>query len=553
MNSRVKLKIFAATMVALTMAQSHLFAADKLASAPRLVVNIVIGSMRATDLKRYSDNFSVGGFNRLCLEGVECQAAAYSYSAGATVTSLATIATGALPSTHGVIGESWYEKSSGKLQDLTFNKEVKSLPLDIAGGGASPRKLVAETLTEALREQKRESKSFTVALNAPSAVVMNGRGGDVIWVDPRTSEWASSTAYMSHLPEWVQKANKMGVVPQIWLPSEGKSFKNRRDFGLTDGIKPIEPKGMTKQAAANAAAYDYLAYTPAGNSALLDMAWSAVQNLSLGSDEVTDILNISLDSSRNVIAQYGVESKEVEDMYYRLDRDLGRFIDNVRGWVKYRDVLFVVTSAGGSSPAYDAESRDGAEISEGYKIFNGEQFGVILNTFLGSKYGTGEWVLGYKNRSIYLNHNLTYKRKLSLEQLQNEVAEFALQFRGVSHAITASAMRGSYFGDGYASLLQRSFYPRRTGDVVVSLMSGWIEEREEARSTAGSIYRYDRDVPLLIMGSGVDNIDLARPVRMIDIAPTVARIIGVITPMSSEGEAIKEIVDSAAGVVGLVY
>ncbi|MFI3269683.1 MAG: alkaline phosphatase family protein [Rikenellaceae bacterium] len=530
----------------------RLFAAEGEAVAPRLVVNIVIGALRSGDLERYSDGFTIGGFNRLGVEGIKCRAL-YSYGGGSSVTSLSTFATGALPATHGVVGGEWFDRVSSELVDLVAESNTKGVAHDWGEGSASPKNLVAQTFTESLREARRESKSFTVALDAASAVAMNGRGGDVVWIDPRTSEWASSTAYMTALPKWIERLNSIGVDPITWQLYGGKKMVNRREFGVVDGIEPLVSKGLTKQQAHNAAAYDYLTYTPAGNRALLDMAWSAVQSLELGRDEVTDVVNISLDTAQNIMSQYGPESMEVEDMYYRLDRDLERFIDNVRGWVEHRDVLFVVTSAGGASPSYDSESRDGAEILEGYKLFNAEQFAVILNTFLGAKYGAEQWVLGYRNRAVYLNHNLIYQRKLRLEELQSEVADFALQFRGVSHAVTASALRGSYFADGFGALIQRSFYPRRSGDVVINLMSGWIEERDEARSMQGSGYRYDREVPLLIMGSGITSGVVDRELRVVDIAPTVARVIGIKAPMSAEGEVASEIVSAAAASQGVTY
>ena len=93
------------------------------------------------------------------------------------------------------------------------------------------------------------------------------------------------------------------------------------------------------------------------------------------------------------------------------------------------------------------------------------------------------------------NHNLVYEKDLSLADIQNEVATFAMQFRGVSHALSATAMRTSYFGSGYARKMQNSFYPRRSGDVIINPMPGWIEEHDHKRSSSGSMYGYDTRVP----------------------------------------------------------
>ena len=75
---------------------------------PKLVVNIVVGSMRAADLERYAEGFGDGGFKRLMREGVNFTDAEYDYALTSTEAGLATLATGAQPSVHGVIGRSWF-------------------------------------------------------------------------------------------------------------------------------------------------------------------------------------------------------------------------------------------------------------------------------------------------------------------------------------------------------------------------------------------------------------------------------------------------------------
>ncbi len=504
---------------------------------PRLVVNIVVGSMSAADLERYSAKFGVTGFNRLRHEGAVCSAAHYSYQGGDTPTSLATISTGATPSIHGVTGYTWYDRGESKRVDLTYDESVRNLEYDLNIGGESPHNLVAPTLAETLRGAVSGSRTVTFALDAASAITFNGGGGSAFWVDPRTSEWATSTAYMEEIPEWVAKINKRGFEADMWRRKypDVKSYVNSVEYGLDRGIECEKDRTLPKKEQAKSLKYNYLAYTPAGNSRVLEMAWSGIQAMNLGGDATVDMMNIYLDSSRNITSRYGTDSQEVEDMYYRLDSDLGRFIDQVRSWVMRRDVIFVLTSDGGSSPA--------SETTKGDKLFNKSQFEVILNTFLGAKYGAERWVLGYENRSIYLNHKLIYQSKLDLEKMQSEVATFALQFRGVSHAVTATTLSGSYFAGGYGAMIQRGFYPRRSGDVVINLMPGWIEQRDGVRSHSGSIYSYDTHVPLIVMGSGIESQEIKRRVEITSIAPTVARIMKILPPVAVEGERIIEITD----------
>ena len=239
---------------------------------------------------------------------------------------------------------------------------------------------------------------------------------------------------------------------------------------------------------------------------------------------------------RRIAEAYGPESVELEDMYYRLDRDLADFLTFLFAQVKDQNALVVLTSDHGTSPSYDA-GREEAE------RFNSRQFEVIVNGFLNVRYGTGEWVVAYGDKSLWLNHNLIYERGLDLAEIQNEVAIFAMQFSGVSHALAASAMRTSYFGSGYARKMQNSFYPRRSGDVILNLMPGWIEETDRCRSASGSMYGYDTEVPLVFYGKEAGAMRVNRAVDMTAVAPTLARLAGVREPAASEGTPLEEIVD----------
>ena len=111
-----------------------------------------------------------------------------------------------------------------------------------------------------------------------------------------------------------------------------------------------------------------------------------------------------------------------------------------------------------------------------------------------------------------------------------------MQLRGVSHAVAAEAMRNTYFGSGYGRKIQNGFYPRRSGDVIINLMPEWIEEKENVRSSSGSMYLYDREVPLIIFGGGVTKGKYSQKVDMTSLATTEARLLGIGSPSAAEGE-----------------
>ena len=443
------------------------FAALEVSAArPRLVVNIVVGSMRAEDLSRYADNYGEGGLRRLIDGGTVFADSRYDYQQTTTPVSLATLSTGAMPSTHGVIGSRW--------RDYVANEAVEL----IAGrNGAGPYNLIAPTLSEALLQHEPGSKAVTVAAEATSAIVLGGRGGEVFWLDSARCGWTTSPYYAADVPEWVARSNRerynLSYIAPEWrtLYEKGR-YVNSRNWDVILTGKNKKEKDETGSGRLKLTTdFDRMLYTPAGNTAVFGFAKQAIAQFKLGTDGTPDLLNICLDSSRRISEAYGPESVEAEDMYYRLDRDLADFLTFVFAQVKNGEVLVVFTSDHGTSPSYDA-GREEAD------RFNARQFEVIVNGFLNVRYGMGNWVLEYEDKCLYLNHNLIYERGLNLADVQNEVAIFAMQFRGVSHALSATAMRTSYFGSGYARKMQNSFYPRRSGDVIMNLMPGWIEEND---------------------------------------------------------------------------
>lgn len=513
-------------IILLTIAALTAFEAQ--GAKPRLIVNIVVGSMRAEDLNRYSANFGEGGIRRLMDGGAVFSDCRYDYQQTTTPVSLATLTTGAMPSTHGVVATRW--------QDYTENKSVELID---GRKGPGAYNLIAPTLGETLLQHLPGSQSVSLATQTLSAVVMGGRSGETYWLGEGCL-WESSPYYTAQLPAWIttnnrEKYNLSYIAPEWRTLLERNRYLNTRNWDIVRGGKTKKEQDQTGPGRLRLSSdYERMLYTPAGNTAVLGFAKQLIAQNKLGQDASTDLLNICLDSSRCITEAYGPESVEVEDMYYRLDRDLADFLTFLFAQVKNGEAVVVFTSDHGTSPSYDA----GHEACE---RFNARQFEVIVNGFLNVRYGVGTWVLEYEDKCLYLNHNLIYERGLDLADVQNEVAIFAMQFRGVSHALSATAMRSSYFGSGYARKMQNSFYPRRSGDVILNLMPGWIEERERCVSLSGSMYGYDTHVPLIFYGSGIGPQRIRRKVDMTCVAPTLARIVDISAPAASEGTPLAEI------------
>lgn len=522
-----------AALVALSMLPAT--AGAQAAHKPKLVVNIVVSQMRCDWLTKFERNFSPDGFLHFKEHGADFTSAYYNYMQTLSPASLATLTTGTNPSMHGVVSTRWIDYTTGQSVSLIDDPAAHGLDCEPGTHRYSNVNITMPTLGDKLLSESPRSKVITIASDPVSAIVMGGRSGQVYWMDESRAVWTSSTCYMNRLPEWVVKYN--GSHPANFHMAGGwpllkpaKSYVNTINTIFTGD----KNQRITSFRNGNGGDCPGLMRTPCGSSLTADFAKQAVVNERLGTGEHTDILNICFDAPRLIGCKYGNGSMEVEDMIYRIDADLAELVRSITSQVNLNDVLFVITSDHGVSDAWDegAAPRD---------RFNPNQFKTILNSFLSVQFGTGEWVLDYIDRQVYLNHNLIYGKNLSLEEVQNRAAAFALQFRGVSHAMTATAMQNGYFGDSYGHLMQNGFYPRRAGDLMLNFMPGWIEERTDARSLPGSMYDYDTHVPLIVFGWKVPARQIDGPVDMTAVAPTLARILHISRPAASNGTTIPEL------------
>ena len=524
---------------------AFILAATSIAMAqtePRLVVNIVISSMGTNDLDRYANNFSSAGLRRIINGGQRFTNASYDYMQTTTPVSLATLSTGATPSIHGVVADRWFDYVGNKEVMLIEDRKEQSVNYSGGSGSYSPRNLVAQTLSDALAQQHPDSRIATIAVEPLSAIVMAGRSGEVYWMETLQSSWTTSSYYSKELPKWIadynyQDKNEEYAIKR-WTSLLPYDDYHNSQVSVIEGLQSKSNKRIIHVQDTPLAKgtmddiYYQMCYTPAGNSAMLAFAREVVLHNKMGGDAVPDMLNIVLDTPRLISNRFGPESVEYEDMLYRLDRDLESFLSFLATQVATPEqLLIVLTSDHGTSPSYNATS-------EARERFNVRQAEVITNAFIGSIYGNGDWILGCIDRAIYLNHNLIMDKGLSLEKIQNDVATFVMQLRGVSQAVTAESMRGSYFGSGYGRKIQNGFYPRRSGDVVLNLMPEWIEEREQTRSMSGSMYRYDTQVPLIIYGAGCKAQLCNDKIDMTSLAATEAEMLGITAPSAAEGEEI---------------
>jgi hypothetical protein len=519
---------------------------------PKLVITIVIEQMRYDFLSRYWNKFGDDGFKRLIGEGTSCTDANYNYLLTQSAAGYASIATGTEPSQHGIIGDKWYERLKKNIKYCTFDQNTKSVGTNSVSGQMSPYELLCTTLGDELRISNfKQSKVIGISPKDYAAILPAGHlGNAAYWLDPTTGNWISSSYYQQILPDWVQRFNEKKF-PDVYLQKDWTTFlpiekyteslndNNSYEKGFRGG-KTTFPYSLTElfQKAGN---YDILNYTPFGNIYTKDFAISAIVNEDLGKDDCTDFLSIGFSACGNVNTLFGIRSVETEDMYIRLDQDLGFFLNFVNDYVGLNNTLIIVTSDRGVS--------DSPEFLHDIKIpsgtFNAGSGMYLLNSYLRALYGQGDWVQAFFDQQIYLNRDLIEDSKLSLTGIQQQIASFMVGFEDITSAMASSTFDTQNFTHGMIQKAQNSYNQKRSGDVILNLAPGRniiYSDSQDALPVRFSAYSNDTHVPLIWFGWKIKHSIIDFPVSLSDVAPTLSGMLKIAFPNASTGTPIHGII-----------
>ena len=515
---------------------------------PKLVIGIIVDQMRYDYIFRFWNKYENNGFKRLVNEGSFCTNANFNYIFTQSSPGFATIATGANPSSHGIISENWYVQLSDKVVNCTGDDAVQCIGGNSDGTGDkhSPSKLLASTVGDELKLATfKMSKVIAISVDPNAAVLSAGHLADAAyWFDPLSGNFVTSSVYLKELPQWVKDFNAKRFADtylmQKWekiLPDslyfESLPDNNRYEEGIK-GIK-VFPYDLNSMSLKSDGKRDYsiLKYTPFGNNVVKDFAISAIVNENLGKGNFTDYICIDFTSTEFISQAFGLTSIELEDSYLRLDKEIQHFLNFLDSYLGKGNVLVYLTSNHGA--VHNPKFMTDLGIPSGY--FNQGQAQYLLKSYLNVIYGKGDWVKFYSNQQLYLNHNLIQDSKLSLWQFQDDVAQFLIQFSGVTNVATSSMLQKTSYSNGVFQKIQNSFHQKISGDIIINLEPGWTEYND-ASTAHNSGYTYDTHVPLMFYGWKINHQTIYDAIDMTDIAPTLAMILNIAYPNACQGKPI---------------
>ena len=519
-------------------------------SRPKLVVGIVVDQMRYDYLTRFESKFGDGGFKRMMSEGFNCKNHHFNYVPTYTGPGHASIYTGTTPKYHGIVGNNFYDKDTKDMVYCAGDDNVNSVGTTDDAGKMSPHRMQTTTFGDENRLfTQMRGKTIGVSLKDRGAILPAGHTANAAyWFHGRDEgSWVSSSFYMNELPQWVKDFNtsetaesylkEWNTYYDIKTYTESGVDENAFEGGFKGKDKatfPYDLKALSK----DNRGFDILKATPYGNSLTADFAMAAIKAENLGVDDITDVLAVSFSATDYVGHNFGVNSKEIEDTYIRLDKDLERFFEYLDATVGKGEYTVFLTSDHGAVdvPSYLASVK----IPAGY--VDNKDRKEKFNTFLKTTYGTKAIVENISNNQIFLDRAKVKELGLNLIDVQNAIAMEQLGYKNVTKVYTATKMSTTSFSTGIEELLQNGFNQKRSGDVILVNDAAFISYGRTG-STHGSGLNYDTHVPLLFFGKGIKHGETFDKTVIPDIAPTISALLGISFPNGATGKPLGFVID----------
>jgi predicted AlkP superfamily pyrophosphatase or phosphodiesterase len=493
---------------------------------PKLVVVIVIDQFRGDYLERYRDEFGDSGFRFLLDHGAYFSNCYYNYANTRTAPGHSTLFTGAYTDGHGIVGNEWWDQKKKRMVTSVEDDDTKLIGVDGEKTGASPHNLMADTLGDELKlATQGKSRVFGVSLKDRASVLPAGFSGDgAYWIDPQSGAWVTSTYYRNELPRWVQDFNSARPAKywdREWKDGQGAVLRSTAHRKRKDG--------------SDAGFYEVVGSTTFGNEYEFDFAKQLIVYENVGRGPATDLLSISLSPNDILGHQVGPDSLEVHQMALDLDHELADFINFLGHQIGLADVWIALSADHGISPLPDQAKKLRIPAAN----LTTSKIEAQMNAALTAKFSPG-----HSSAYVKLDYPMAWldEDTFAVAHVHERDAENA-----VGEAMKQAGMRGYYTK---AQLAEGEVPNTALGQKYLHSYSpegGWYVMGVPEPFTVGasgtdhtSPYNYDTHVPLAFYGLPFQPGTYRTSVETVDMAATLASLLGINAPTHSVGRVLTE-------------
>ena len=430
--------------------------ASLIMAAPRLTVVAVVDGLSSENLAMLRPFWQKGGLRTLSEEAFQTTVAYPHLVYGGNETT-ATLVTGVTPDRHGYTMDSCFSRRDRLPRPMLEDKSVHGIGTK---QHLSPKALLSHTITDRMRLLYPAAKIYAVGINAETTVLLAGHTANACcWLDSESQQWVATAAYSEGLPSAAFEQNKNARVAiyaaHQWTP--------RMEIPTYMCPTPQERKKSFSYAVGNV-----LKRAPEANTLVIELALALQKAEKMGADETPDLLMLQLNTLSPTAQSDRIASAEHEDMYLRLNQDLGFLMEQLDKRIGKANYQLLVVGR----PILGTSAQTLQDIHMPVQPFSVDRAAALTGTYLMALYGHERWVDGGYGQSVYLNRTLIEQKRLNLETLQRQVANFLMDFEGVQIAMP------NYEAIHYP-LLSRTLSKQHTGDVVFMLQPGWQLKQDD--------------------------------------------------------------------------
>ena len=483
---------------------------------PKLVVFIAVDQLRGTMLSRYASELS-GGYGRL-MRGAWFQNAYQDHAITETAPGHASTMSGRFPRSTGITS------NATGVVDRNY-RLIVGLPNE---AGASPERFRGTTLFDWIKAQQPHARALSVSMKDRSAILMIGRSKqDIFWYSTNGS-FTTSTYYRDTLPSWVQAFNARQIA-RGYAGSEWRLLRDSSSYPEPDAVQ-WENSGRDvvfphRFPADSAQAASYVRVTPTMDSITALFALEGLRQTGIGRGPHTDVLAVSFSATDVIGHSYGPDSREAHDNELRLDRTIGWFLDSLYRLRDSASVIIALSADHGIQPIPElARQRGEATGSQGLRVRIGDRV-AALRTGLRNA-GADSTALLWDGETFTIDRGALRGARLNVDSVLDAFARDLRQVPGILRVDRMRDLRrADHALDPIARRWVHQFPESEPIDLVVTLTkySLWVTYP----ATHGSPHDLDANVPVIFYGPGVRPGRYTGFARVVDIAPTLAHLLGV--------------------------
>lgn len=500
--------------------------------APRLVLAISVDQFSADLFAQYRRHYTAG-LKRL-QDGAVFPSGYQSHAATETCPGHSTLLTGTHPARNGIIANNWFDPGIARADKRVYCSEDLTDPASTSGNPVvSANLLKVPTLGEWMKRANPATRNVAVSAKDRAVVMMGGHQIDAgYW-------WKGSGFVTFKGRELSPAAHAQNAAVAKLLKSGAPAFTPRPWCGVQDRAVPVGKSavGTGRFKLDPGAKPDAFRISPRMDQATADLAIRLVDEMKLGQGAAPDLLSVSFSATDYIGHAVGNEGVEMCIQMAEVDAAIGKLLAHLDA----RGIDYVVVLSADHGGLDAPERSNQQALPAAVRVDDALRpdrlaKAITARTGISASQGPLLYADGASG-DFYVNRGLSAQEK---DRVVDALVSIARAHPQVAAVYTNGELARMPMPTANAqdwSILDRvraSFNAERSGDVLILLDRAVTPIPEPMPgmyiATHGSVYDYDRRVPMLFWRKGLTPFEQGAPVETVDIAPSLAALVGVKAP-----------------------